>query len=331
MLYVNDALVQQIIGAAPCILFDGLNAQQAHGLNIALYPFRLAGAKLQVITSGTVRAAKINWQQPPTVCGIRYDRYTVVPDPGAKPGTCPCCGIPLKMGQMAGPIAQPGPSAIPAAAPRPNTGRRSPIGQQPAVSGKGGIVVEDVDMEELLGETTGRSSDSGLPAAGPQSAPSAGKAPATSQPSNQASESSFDGVEAPVARASETTIMEIEDFERALAEAAASGNDAAGDALARLEDGLPTLRVREDSPQNVPVVTAGPADSTSCSVVVAGGRGGHLAEALAEVMNIDLNQARKLATRPMVTVAKHISRAEAEQLRAKLERKRVKARIQSRH
>ncbi len=365
-LNLTNEVALQIVGLTPVVLFSDLTRKQAQGISEALAGAQSAGAKLAVSNAppGAMRA--INWPKAPTVNGRPVAAFidgmppppagvqgrSPVSSAGARaagtPGRavqakCPVCGAALIIAASGTGThaAAPPPSAAvrppqprptaPPPPPRPSdmsTGLTPRPGTVPAAAPApkatpgGGVVVEEVGSIDDL-------DIGGSPPDVPE-VPSAKAPPALKEPPGSSG-----------MVASATAPMDLADFEAGflsggedelLAELDANLPQAGGgqDLLAELDE-LPGVEVTAqpvesnmpgDSPAPMPGGEAG-----DFGVFVSKGKSPKLAESLAEVMGIAVEEAKALTKKAVIPVAKGISREAAEALKTRLGGMKIRAKI----
>jgi len=125
---VQKAMVDQVVRAAPIVLFDGLTQVQAQEIVRALGAMVPAGVNFRVSILPEESIPRINWPMQPKIHGKALAEYDIAP---ASPGggvslTCPHCGKPISLGLMGSGLAGPQEAAVapipmaqPAGAPAP--------------------------------------------------------------------------------------------------------------------------------------------------------------------------------------------------------------------
>jgi len=116
---IDARLAGQIAGAAPIVLVDNLSESQAAGVSAALAEMAAAGARLEVKTGSLGSLPRVGWPGGPRIAGKPAVEYTAPFATGPVIEgqlRCPCCGAALRLVPIAGPAA-PGPAARAAAAP----------------------------------------------------------------------------------------------------------------------------------------------------------------------------------------------------------------------
>ena len=330
MLYVQEDLARQVISAAPCVIFDELSPAQAQGLNLALFPLRLAGARLNVSGEANSKLAKINWPQPPQISGIPVNNYGLPgPDPSRSAFHCPSCGAQLNVAFSLAPEAAP----APVAPPKPAAAAQVSAAPAPAPAAlPGGIQVEEVDLDELMASPSPSASPV---AAGAEKQAAAGGGPQElpGAAAQAAQTTSVGGLEATPFTAAQGGPMQMDDFEQMYAsDPNLQPVDLdEPDLAAPIQPPKPPDKADQPSkapappkpsPKSVPQ-----AEDDQYSVHVNGDKSPALVKALMELMMVDEKEAQTLAKRARITVAKSISKAQADWIKSRFAQDNLTAHI----
>ncbi len=352
MLYVQEDLARQVFSAAPCVIFDELSPAQAQGLNLALFPLRQVGARLNVSGVANSKLAKINWPQPPQINGIPVNNYGLPgPDPSRSAFHCPSCGAQLNVAFSLAPEAAPAkpaaaaqvsaaPAPAPVAPPKPAAAAQVSAAPAPApvappkpaaaapaptpAALPGGIQVEEVDLDELMASPS-PSASSVAAGGGPKKLPGAATPPAQA--------ASVGGMEATPFTAAQGGPMQMDDFEQMYA---------SDPNLQPVDLGEPDLVVqvqpleppdKADQPGKAPAPPKPSPKSVpqpggdQYSVHVNGDKSPALVKVLMELMMVSEKEAQALAKRARITVAESISKAQADWIKSRFAQDNLKAHI----
>lgn len=376
----SDALMRQVISAAPCVILDGLTPGQAQAIHHALFPVHQAGANIQISNSPDGTVAKINWPERLKIHGRELSDFTSPPAGGTF--ACPCCGAMISVSaasqasaaapaRLAG--APPPSAAAPAAAARDAPALPATIPTPANIKNvqpddpEGRVTLDDLgDLEEIALTGGADSSGTATPAAKPASSGALPEVPRiepvessakAADPLQMDSATSGSGL-------NRSGPMALEDFEKGLAMDLGSSPFDEDDALAELEAGLPDLGApsggdlrKEPEPSLPPPQpisssrsraasgkvgtgkrkrpvsggrpTAGGGGGSGYSVFVGKSKNPRMIALLSEIMGITADQAKRIARKPVIPVAKNIAKADAESIREKFAEANISARVTS--
>ncbi len=359
---IDQKLAGQIAGASPIVLVEDLNEDQAGGVRTALNELVSAGAEITLKAGSVGSIPKVGWGGVPKIAGRLATDYTAPapePAPGivSAPGTfcCPECGASFSLVREG--AATPGAAAVPASAPVPAAKPAAPMG--PRDSGFEEIPLPDAlkalesppdlpDVPEV---------PSAAPAKQGTAAPVGGAIPASQVKPGHSSPMALEDFEAGLA-SDDNLLADLDDGLPDVPDEPAKPVAAKRPAKKPLVEvtGLDDIEVmplggaakappaaKPAAPKAKPAKKAKPAPAAKSEAPAGDDAGGDpnqkvnifanknnspkMVELLSKIRGVSPEEAEELASKPLVTVARNISRKQAEVIKKKFLQNRISVRL----
>jgi hypothetical protein len=307
----DEAWALPVVGASPINLLVHLSFSQAESIRAALSDVEKAGCRLEVQSGLDPSCPTLSWASDPLVHGKPINEFGAAGQAPAGPAAiqqaavvCPHCGRTIYIGlaaEAASPAGEPIPIPVPKGAPAQATVPREP---RPPVQ---------IPVPPLPGvRSASRKADAG----GPQAAPAPGPAEFGEPLPRPVGSSPY------AADPHLQTPVDLESVAVGSGEPARAPRRAAGSARGK------TAAAAKNGPPEAARPPGRPTDPAApCSVFIGRTSNPEVLALFAEVAGLQLRDAERLCQRPVVSVARDIPLAQAEQIKARFLALNVQPRI----
>jgi ribosomal protein L7/L12 len=360
---IEASLAAQIVRAAPIVLVEGLAAGQAAAVCTALSELTAAGAQIAVKTGPVGSIPKVGWGGIPKIAGKPATEYTAAADRGF---TCPCCGASFTLVVSSAPQAEapaavqgksaaahtpstkdsgfeeiPLPEALkslesppdlpdvpevpsagaavpkPVAAPQPKGGAISASKVKPNASAP--MALEDFEAGLASDDSMLSDLDEGLPNVPDEPPKPVPVKPAPRPPTQRTVPPKPPG---PAKQVLKVTGLDDLQIEGAGAAPAKNPAPPAKPAPAKPSPAKPSPA--KPAPAKS---TPAPAGDDKFNIFASRSNNPRMVELIAKIRGVSQEEAEELAQKPLVTIAKNISRKQAEVIRDKFAESRISVRM----